>query len=232
MRHFLLTIATLLFILPLGVFAQEGRITFHSLPGLSSGDTFTTEQYINALYTLAISLAAILAVIKLIWAGVQYMLTDIVTSKQKAKDDIKGALLGLMIILAAVTILNTINPNLTNLNFLRNAEQTAPLQSGGDNVPPTYEQTNAAYIDAQNSAEKCGGTFVKKSDGNFVVTCPGEGPSTPSNQNNQQMAGWPITVTGYGEYLAALNQCRQAGGSPDGEETSTNSNQYNVRCFR
>jgi len=129
MRNLLFIALGTLLIIPLGVYAQENRIAFHTLPGLSEGTAFTTDQYVNALYALAISLAAILAVFKLILAGVRYMLTDIVTDKKKAKDDIRGALLGLVIILAAVTILNTINPNLTSLNFLRNAAATTPIQS-------------------------------------------------------------------------------------------------------
>ncbi len=80
-----------------------------------------TEEYINALYILSISIAAFLAVVKIIFGGVKYMLSDVVTDKGNAKKDIKGALLGLLIVLAAVLILNTINPQLTNLDLLRNA---------------------------------------------------------------------------------------------------------------
>lgn len=115
---------------PVLMFAQEpGVKTFQSIPGLENVGNLTTQQYIDALYVIAITAAAILAVFKLIWAGVQYMLSEVVTSKQKAKQDIQGALLGLLLILGAVTLLNTINPNLTNIDIFRNAKTVDPVES-------------------------------------------------------------------------------------------------------
>jgi len=74
--------------------------------------------YVDALYTAAISIAAFMAVVKIIFAGVKYMLSDVVTSKEDAKKDIRGALIGLLIVLGAVLILNTINPQLSGLTAL------------------------------------------------------------------------------------------------------------------
>jgi hypothetical protein len=59
-----------------------------------------------------------MAVVKIIFAGVKYMLSDLVTSKEAAKKDIRGALIGLLIVLGAVLILNTINPQLKGLTAL------------------------------------------------------------------------------------------------------------------
>ena len=81
--------------------------------GITSGGDFS--DYINNLYYLAIGLAALLAVIKIVIAGVKWMLSDVVTDKSSAKKDIRGALLGLVLILGAVIILNTINPQLTQV---------------------------------------------------------------------------------------------------------------------
>jgi hypothetical protein len=60
-------------------------------------NTQSTEQYVNALYLLAITIAALLAVVKIIFGGVKWMLSDVVTDKSAAKKDIRGALLGLLI---------------------------------------------------------------------------------------------------------------------------------------
>ena len=90
------------------------------IPGLENGAQ-DLNTYINQLYFLSISLAALLAVIKIILGGVQWMLTDIVTNKADAKKDIWGAILGLLVILSAVLLLETINPQLTNLNVLQGA---------------------------------------------------------------------------------------------------------------
>lgn len=86
------------------------------IPGVDPNADFS--GYINSLYILSISVAALLAVIKIIIAGVKWMLTDVVTSKGEAKKDIYGAVIGLLIVLAAVLILTVINPNLTNVKII------------------------------------------------------------------------------------------------------------------
>jgi hypothetical protein len=68
--------------------------------------------YINSLYLISISIAALLAVIKLIIAGAKYMLSDIVTTQSEAKKEIRTSLLGLLLVISAVLILNVINPAL------------------------------------------------------------------------------------------------------------------------
>jgi hypothetical protein len=103
----------LLFILfsPIVGFAAE-PIWLIEVPLVSSDDGFS--GYVNFLYLTTISVAALLAVIKIIIAGLKYMLSDIVTNKSDAISDIRGSIFGLLIILGAFLILNTINPNLTN----------------------------------------------------------------------------------------------------------------------
>ena len=85
-------------------------------------------QYVNALYGLAIVIAGMIAVIKLVLAGAKYMMSDSFTSKGAAIEDIKGALLGILIILTAFLILATINPRLTGIDFL--PEGTAMVDAG------------------------------------------------------------------------------------------------------
>lgn len=99
-------------ILLIPVFASaQDTLYLVGIPGVDIGSDFNS--YINALYKLSIAIAALLAVIKIIIAGLKWMLTDLITSKEDAKKDIQGAVLGLLIIIAAVIILETINPQLT-----------------------------------------------------------------------------------------------------------------------
>lgn len=114
MKYFLLIILTLA-TTPLFTYAQAQYVPLvEGIPGVEEGNM---EQYINALLVLAISIGALLAVIKIIFGGVKYMLSDVITDKGDAKKDIRGALLGLLIVLAAVLVLNTINPQLTNFEL-------------------------------------------------------------------------------------------------------------------
>jgi len=86
------------------------------IPGVSNPQA-DFNAYINALYAISISVAALLAVIKIIIAGVKWMLSDAVSSISQAKSDIQGALIGLLIVISAVLILNIINPKLTSFDF-------------------------------------------------------------------------------------------------------------------
>ncbi|OIP77871.1 MAG: hypothetical protein AUK16_01050 [Parcubacteria group bacterium CG2_30_44_11] len=130
---FFVTLLTLL--LPTLVLGAENATDFVPLVGIPYVDTTnqatTLGDYVNGLYWASISIAAVLAFLKITWAGIKYMMSEIVTDKQSAKSDIKGALLGLIIILGAVLVLDTINPSIKKLTALT----LVPLT--GDVTQPT-----------------------------------------------------------------------------------------------
>jgi len=82
-----------------------------AIPGLSATGT-DLSSYVKMAYAFSISIAALLAVIKIIIAGVKWMMTDKIGSISEAKSDIQSALLGLLIIVCAVLIINIINPKI------------------------------------------------------------------------------------------------------------------------
>lgn len=97
------------------------------IPGLTGSATDNFSDYINAVYRLSISIAALIAVVKIIGAGVKYMFSDIVTSKSAAIADIRSSLLGLLVVIGAVLILSTVNEDLTNFKItLTPTDVTAP----------------------------------------------------------------------------------------------------------
>ena len=112
MKFFYLLIITVAS-LPLEVFAE--RIEYSNplvpLPGYNGG-VGGFDEFVNLIYGLSISIAALLAVVKIVIAGVKWMLSDVVTDKTDAKKDIQGALVGLIIIISAVLIFYTINPSI------------------------------------------------------------------------------------------------------------------------
>ncbi len=115
MKQLLLSILVSVLFFPATIFAQSSYSTL--IDGTPLSDTNDIGQYLNSIYLLAIVAAALFAVVKIIIAGVKYMLSDVVTSKEDAKKDIRTSLLGLIIIISAVLILNTINPNLTDFDL-------------------------------------------------------------------------------------------------------------------
>ena len=119
-RYFYIFATTLLLLTPLAFTQAQGEfVSITTIPFLN-GETPTAEKFVRAAYRLSISVAAMLAVIKIIYGGVQWMLTDVVTSKESAKKDIKGAILGLIIVLCAVFILEILNPKLKTFSLFSN----------------------------------------------------------------------------------------------------------------
>lgn len=121
-------------LLPIISYAQ----TFVPLVGIPQlSGAMDLGSYINALYALSISIAALLAVIKIIIAGVKWMLSDVVSSIQEAKSDIQGALLGLLIVISAVLVLGQINPQLVTTNLVLTPVAKAPNNNVGGTGSPS-----------------------------------------------------------------------------------------------
>lgn len=194
------TLCTLLVAYPWLVLAQsDGFVPLIGIPGLSATE-YNIGGYVNALYILAISVAAFLVVAKLILAGFKYMLTDVVPQKEEAKKDIQGALTGLLIVLGAVLILETINPQLTQLNVLNlsgvnpvllsprgegvpdliGSGQTSQNQSDPTNQPATTRTVFTTRSSAETAATTCGGVVETVRDRRHFAVCPIE-PSASAN---------------------------------------------------
>lgn len=83
-----------------------------------AGQTPTTNliQFIRYIYLFALSIVGIAAFGALVYGGFQYLLSaGSVGSAEEAKKWMWGAIYGLVLALAAVLILRTINPDLINL---------------------------------------------------------------------------------------------------------------------
>ncbi|MEK7628506.1 MAG: hypothetical protein AAB421_03755 [Patescibacteria group bacterium] len=91
-------------------------------------------QFLNAAFIITISAGAILAVMRIGYAGFLYMTTDVFTQKSQAKTIIRDAVLGLILLLGIVLILSRINPQILKINtFLPGS--TAP---GADTSTNTF----------------------------------------------------------------------------------------------
>jgi hypothetical protein len=131
------------------------------VPGIESGKVFSTEQYVSALYYLSITVAGLLAVVQIIYGGVEWTFSDAFTEKSNAKTRIQGALLGLLIVLSAVLILNTLNTNLTTLNIFGNAPKVDPITTGSVSQPVKTScilpsACTASEVFVRTSAAECG----------------------------------------------------------------------------
>jgi type IV secretory pathway VirB2 component (pilin) len=98
-----------------------------SLPGISGlekGVPFETDpiknpcpfgKYLNIIIKLFFGIAGVLAVVMIVMGGIQYMTSELISSKEEGKNTIVHAILGLLLALGAWLILNAINPDLLNV---------------------------------------------------------------------------------------------------------------------
>lgn len=82
--------------------------------GIISSSSFA--DFFNNLYKFLVGLAIALAIIEIIWGGLEYSTTDSIGNKEAGKKRIRNAILGLMLILSPVLVFSIINPNILNLS--------------------------------------------------------------------------------------------------------------------
>lgn len=198
------------FLLPLLV--QADYLNLVGIPHYNAKADPSTERYVEALYLLAIGIAAMLAVARLIFAGAKYILTDVVTKKGDAKRDIQNVLVGLLLVLSAVLILNTINPQLTQLDALSNIEKVqvrtqTPLQS----ARPTH---GCLTVNQNGSGEctqaNCNGTWEQLSNGNWG--CKGEIKEADGfDSDNIDINGTVVVISSPADRDAYIAEASDAG---------------------
>jgi hypothetical protein len=132
------------------------------------------EEYISFLYGASISVAALLAVVKIVIAGAKYMMSDVIPAKGEALADIQGAILGLLLILGAVIILEFINPQLIKreIKFEPIAEAPKIIDRNSVVASPEadYASANAAAeaARARLTTNNCG-VRTESSEGDYIV---------------------------------------------------------------
>ncbi|PCI27807.1 hypothetical protein COB55_05040 [Candidatus Wolfebacteria bacterium] len=114
----ILLISTVIFIIgavslsPIFVSAAVGYESLVQLPQVQGHSTVGLTSYLNTLFYLTIGVASVLAILMIVIGGIQYMSTEAVSGKGDAKDKLWNAVKGLLLIVFAWLLLNTINPDL------------------------------------------------------------------------------------------------------------------------
>jgi len=105
-------------------------------------------QIIAWVYVFVVGISGLAAFIMIVWSGVQWMTSTGDPSKTSdAKDRIRNALLGLLLILASFVLLQTINPELTRLSeFKINPLLNPPLTAGQFEKDGVYVSDVFAFL--------------------------------------------------------------------------------------
>ncbi|MCX6747433.1 MAG: thrombospondin type 3 repeat-containing protein [Candidatus Nomurabacteria bacterium] len=72
-------------------------------------------RYLSILFNLFLGIAAVLAMIMIFVGGIEYMGSELISSKESGMSKVKNAIAGLLLALASYLILNEINPKLLNI---------------------------------------------------------------------------------------------------------------------
>jgi len=144
------------------------------IPGLtaeitptSTIDPNTLATFFNNLYKYLIGLAATLAVIEIIWGGIEISTKDSVSKQSDGKERITQAIFGLVLVLSPVLVFSIINPSILNLSLnLPPIDLKVPPAANTDTLPDggtLYTNGNAT---ASANGTWCFGAITSTDTGN------------------------------------------------------------------
>jgi hypothetical protein len=140
-----------LLLLPTAAWAQQNGqfIPLTTLPGIKEfGADLSLAPLLSQIYKMCIGIAAVLAVLQLMRAGVMYMGGDSITEKKQARELIGLSIAGLLLVLSPVIVFGIINPQILNLDLTNSLEKlntsVAPAPgTSGNPSPSTIDATGA-----------------------------------------------------------------------------------------
>lgn len=100
--------------------------------------------YLNIMIKIFIGICAVLAVIMIIMGGIEYMSSELISSKEQGRSRINNAILGLILAVGAWTLLYTINPKLLDTE-LKSLEDVTVVVNIDDSTPQTPDPGTGKY---------------------------------------------------------------------------------------
>jgi type IV secretory pathway VirB2 component (pilin) len=165
--------------IPILVFASDTFVPLTALPGLPEPNSaLSLSDYLNSMYKVCIGVAATLAVIQIMRAGVAFMAgKGSVSGNEQGKALLQNAIFGLILVLSPAIVFGIINPKIldTSLDFSKLQPGIDKNNSNGTAKNPVPTQTST-YVDSDPSAEShCtekGGTVTKLGPQEINCTLP------------------------------------------------------------
>ncbi len=156
------------------VFAQ-GFVPLAPIPGLtdiqpSEGGLAT---FFNNLYKYLIGLAAALAVIMIIWGGLEYSTQDSISKKSDGKQRIYDAIFGLVLVLSPVLVFSIINPSILNLSLNLKPLDTKSVWMDGTGT--ASDAATECTITDTGSLVKEARCTTQEDAQKFAANCKGKG---------------------------------------------------------
>jgi lipoprotein-anchoring transpeptidase ErfK/SrfK len=184
------------------------------LPGLGILDFESScplVDYLNTMFRLLIGLIIIIAMVKLVIGGLEYIASESISGKSNAKDSIINAFAGLVIALGSYLILNSINPTLLNLcpNLPQATIVITGPDAGDDFVDPEYSSGRRIYSQNTSVNPAIAEASEKLKDGwsisKIIITQDGKMQLEIKKGNEVQLTGKTNTAQGLNGYTSASN---------------------------
>ena len=148
----------------------EGFVALAPIPGLTDPSALSAARstnlasFFNNLYKFAIGMAAALAVIMIIWGGLEYSTQDSISKKSDGKQRIYNAILGLVLVLSPVLVFSIINPAILNLsiNLEKLDTRSGPQVPANDASVPYTVGTGPSCNGLINAGRDCTQTIFRE----------------------------------------------------------------------
>lgn len=168
-------------------------IPLTQLPGLTNtATTSTLPGFLNSLYKICIGAAAVIAVLEIMFAGVQFMTSrGSVTSNEAAKSRIQNAIFGLVLVLSPTIVFKIINPSILNLdlNFSK--------------LDPSMNKNSSGKVDTAAAPV----TGAPTGECTAAYTAPKAVPGTAANVCSTADAAYAAAPTSCCKGMSAGNTC-------------------------
>lgn len=178
---------------------DRGFVPLTGVPGLTDGtEERTLVDYLNVIFRFAIGIGALAAVLRITFAGIMYMTSEASQqNKSRAKEILTNAILGLLLLLSIVVILQVVNEDILDLNFLDGPAQRLQLSSsdvqteGAENEDPQPKalcQFEGRLIPKSDAAKSCDGdiSVPPTGFGNARCVCNSDEPVETVEPTNQE----------------------------------------------
>lgn len=179
---------------------KKGYQLLAPLDGFESFDTTQTcafGKYLDIVINLFIGICAVLAVIMIVVGGIEYMTSELVSSKEHGKGQMTQAVLGLILALGAWLILNQLNPKLLELCLDRIPMATPMFDSEREQYSQVGESPSQAPVDGK--AIGCPGKIITVSTlGGNMTGCSTIMNSVQAMINKAWSESPPVKISGSG----------------------------------
>ena len=177
---------------PHAVSAINLNLDYPKFGGFDLNDNQQLNEIVAFFYYFIVGIAGLAAFVMLVWGGVQWLASGAIPSQaSEARDKIRNAILGLLLVLASFLVIQVINPELTILGIGKPAkfgQGESPVSKADPGVfLCENDDCKGKYVYIDPSIAGCG-TIPDFTNIN-LATCDPEGRSTFGSTNfNDKMS--------------------------------------------